>query len=74
MQSKNQNKKNESRKLKIHPKFYSRTYKTVVYPEIRLSGKWLQEAGFTSGNSVQVDCRKNKIIITVLSKREGGKK
>lgn len=34
-------------------------------PEIRLCGKWLQEAGFECGDEVTVKCLGNKIEITL---------
>ncbi|MDQ3111969.1 MAG: SymE family type I addiction module toxin [Bacteroidota bacterium] len=53
------------RRLKIYQKFFSRTYKFVLFPEIRLCGKWLQETGFKTGKIVIVQHVKNKIIITL---------
>ncbi len=52
------------RKLKILQKYFPRRWKEVVFPEIRLSGKWLQDNGFTCGNAVTIVYKKNKIIIT----------
>jgi len=34
-------------------------------PEIRLCGKWLQEAGFECGDEVTVRCLGNKLEITL---------
>lgn len=54
------------RRLKIQPKHIARSYnRYVVFPEIRLCGKWLQEIGFTHGKFVTVQHEENKIIITV---------
>ena len=62
----NNNKQKSSRKLKVYEKHFSRSYyKFVVFPEIRLSGKWLNEIGFICGESINVYLQKNKIIITV---------
>lgn len=44
----------------------------VVFPEIRLCGKWLQGMGFDCGQSVMVRHEKNKIIITADSETEMG--
>lgn len=54
------------RQLKVHGKYISRSsHRYVVFPEIRLCGKWLQDEGFDCGQSVTVKHEKNKIIITV---------
>lgn len=34
-------------------------------PAIRLSGKWLLDAGFLIGNKLSVTCVKNKIVIEI---------
>jgi toxic protein SymE len=59
------------RQLKIHRKYISRSYsRYVVFPEIRLCGKWLQDIGFDCGQSVTVLHEKNIIIITVGNETE----
>lgn len=58
-------KQSAKRQLKIHRKYISRSYsRYVIFPEIRLCGKWLQEIGFNYGNFVTVEHQRNKIIIT----------
>ncbi|MBS7255853.1 SymE family type I addiction module toxin [Flavobacterium branchiicola] len=52
------------RRLKIHPKHVSRSYSYVIFPEIRLCGKWLQDLGFKHGSFVTIEQLQNKIIIT----------
>lgn len=55
----------KKRRLKIQPKYMARSYhRYVIFPEIRLCGKWLQEIGFNCGNFVTVEHQRNKIIIT----------
>ncbi|MCM4162452.1 hypothetical protein DHC50_02470 [Arenibacter sp. A80] len=54
------------RQLKIYQKFIPRCYQEhVIFPEIRLCGKWLREIGFECGRKVTVVHEKNKIVITV---------
>jgi toxic protein SymE len=36
----------------------------VVFPEIRLCGKWLQDMGFSCGDMVTVQLKENQLIIT----------
>ncbi|KQB39957.1 SymE family type I addiction module toxin [Flavobacterium aquidurense] len=56
----------EKRQLKIHRKSFARsTRKNVVFPEIRLCGKWLKDIGFECGGFVTIRHEKNIIIITV---------
>ncbi|WP_100075069.1 SymE family type I addiction module toxin [Chryseobacterium camelliae] len=37
----------------------------VTVPEIRLTGKWLIRSGFAEGQRVNIQQRKNMIIITI---------
>lgn len=54
------------RRLKVYGKYLPRPwYGYVLTPEIRLCGKWLQEAGFECGDGVIVKCFDNKIEITL---------
>ena len=62
---KNKMKQSAKRRLKIQPKHIARSYnRYVIFPEIRLSGKWLQKIGFNYGNFVTIEHQQNKIIIT----------
>lgn len=66
MKQENITQQSAKRQLKIHRKYISRSYRRyVIFPEIRLCGKWLHEIGFTCGNFVTVEQEKNKIVITV---------
>jgi toxic protein SymE len=50
----------------VYEKYISRAYHSyTAFPEIRLCGKWLQDAGFTCGQTVTVRHKKNKLIITI---------
>ncbi|MEG1229845.1 MAG: SymE family type I addiction module toxin [Flavobacterium sp.] len=61
----------EKRQLKIHRKYISRSYhRYVIFPEIRLCGKWLQKIGFNCGNFVTIEHQQNKIIITTNNEIE----
>lgn len=54
------------RRLKIHRKHQARAYrKTITIPQIILEGKWLDRLGIMAGLMVNVEQRKNKLIITV---------
>lgn len=51
--------------LKVYRKFRYRTWDNTTVPEIRLEGKWLEKLGFKSGSEVEIEQKKNKLIITV---------
>ena len=56
-----------NRKLKVYPKFMQRSYhNNVVFPEIRLAGKWLADVGFECGKTVQVEVSESKLVITIV--------
>lgn len=54
------------RRLTVYRKYLPRAwYQYTLMPEIRLCGKWLQEAGFECGDEVTVKCLVNKLEITL---------
>lgn len=64
-QSKNPNSKKQ---LKVSCRHQQRQSHYVAVPEIRLSGKWLNLLGFSSGQSVTVIHKQNKILIVANPK------
>ena len=57
--------------MKVYYKYFSRAfYKIVIFPEIRLAGKWLKETGFDCGDNIMVWHKKDKIIITKYKEKE----
>lgn len=40
----------------------------VMFPEIRLMGKWLQECGFEPGQEIDVATETHKLVITISPK------
>jgi toxic protein SymE len=54
-----------SRKLKIYSRFQKSSNRLITVPEIRLRGKWLDKIGFGKGKIVNIQQKKNKLIITV---------
>jgi len=59
---------NQFRSLKIHAKYQARFRRNITIPEIKLQGIWLRELGFTEGDRVRVEQRKNMLIITPSNK------
>jgi hypothetical protein len=56
--------------IKVHPK-YRRSQSQVgpkdtftIVPEIRISGKWLAEAGFSIGSSANIEIHEQGITIS----------
>ncbi|MFH7032310.1 SymE family type I addiction module toxin [Flavobacterium aquidurense] len=69
MKEKTEIKRSGKRQLKIHRKYIKRSYmRYVIFPEIRLCGKWLKDIGFEYGQSITVIHEKNRIIITANNK------
>ncbi len=63
--------KSGERQLKVISKIFPREYnRRVIFPEIRLGGKWLKDLGFNCGQFVIVSYRKNKITITLQRENE----
>ncbi|NIJ55165.1 SymE family type I addiction module toxin [Dyadobacter arcticus] len=57
-------KRPEVRSLKIQPKIRQSFYREKFVPEIKLSGEWLRNLGFESGNQVKVTTMQQLLIIT----------
>lgn len=55
----------QKRALKIQCKFRKREYDTIIIPQIRMEGKWLENLGFKIGNEIIIKPQKNKLIITI---------
>ena len=53
------------RKLKIYTKYQARLYRGITTPEIKLAGKWLEKLGFNEGQTINIEQKKNKLIITI---------
>lgn len=54
------------RKLKVHRKYQRRARsKIIIIPQIILEGKWLGKLGFRTGQMINVEQKKNKLIITI---------
>ena len=55
---------NEVKKLKVYGTCNA-NYEKV--PMLRLQGKWLTELGFDAGTAINVECKNEKIIVSVAS-------
>lgn len=60
-----------TRRMKVYDKTmqrgthfqYGRYY--VTFPEIRLTGKWMQECGFRPGQQIEITTEVHKLTITI---------
>ncbi len=52
----------KNRQMKVY-ETSGKGYKRV--PQIRISGQWLQELGFSIGDTLNVECEGGKLIITL---------
>jgi toxic protein SymE len=59
------------RKLTVNGRYFERSFRGVILPEIRLCGKWLENSGFTCGKVVTVKHQQNCIIISLTDAKEG---
>ncbi len=64
------------RRLKVYDKFVTRNEDrlfaryNVLFPEIRLIGKWVADSGFLPGQHIDVVVEKNKL--TIVPSEAGG--
>ncbi|TLV03530.1 SymE family type I addiction module toxin [Dyadobacter luticola] len=56
-------KRPEVRSLKIQPKTRFNVYEEKQVPEIKLSGEWLRNLGFQSGEKVKITTMNQLLII-----------
>ncbi|OJU73761.1 MAG: hypothetical protein BGO09_04145 [Bacteroidetes bacterium 47-18] len=56
------------RKMRICRRYFERQTgcRFAVFPDIRLSGRWLQDSGFEAGQYIRIAHRHRHIIITVI--------
>lgn len=59
--------KPEIRSIKIQPRFRRHKRKHSIVPEIKLSGKWLEQKGFTEGQRVTITTMKGVLVICLDS-------
>jgi len=55
----------KARQLTVSSRISSAPFTNLCYPQLRLSGRWLEQSGFESGQQVIVTCRKNELVITL---------
>ena len=53
----------QGRKLKVYKKYTRKSKSFMPNPEIRLTGKWIENLGFKCGNSITVRSIENGLIL-----------
>jgi len=61
-----------TRKIKIYKQSSGTSYRQV--PTIIIKGQWLKDAGFVSGEYVEVECVDDKITLTKTTPPEAPRK
>jgi hypothetical protein len=57
----------KSRTLTVSSIFVKNLWsKPTINPKLTLSGKWMQEAGFLTGEKVKIEVSQNTLIITKI--------
>lgn len=41
-------------------------------PQIKMQGGWLEDAGFSIGDHIQIKCQKNRLVITKSDPAQAG--
>jgi hypothetical protein len=56
----------DQKQVKLQPKRRLLAYDEKQVPELRISGVWLEKAGFKAGQKVNIEIRDEQLIITTL--------
>jgi hypothetical protein len=56
----------QQKQVKLQPKFRALAYSQKIVPELKLSGAWLEAAGFKAGEKVNIAIQDNQLIITTI--------
>lgn len=59
-------KDSKSQKMRYLTCGYNRGRRNARVPHLRITGKWLQKAGFEIGNIVSIEEKDNSLVITPL--------
>jgi len=61
------------RKMRICNRHFARSHGNyAVFPEIRLSGRWLEDSGFEAGQYIHIAYRQHEIVITLVPEENDG--
>ncbi|MBA3900780.1 MAG: type I addiction module toxin, SymE family [Bacteroidetes bacterium] len=57
----------DQKQVKLQPKYRELAYSRKVVPELKVSGVWLEAAGFRAGEKVTITIQENQLIITTIN-------
>lgn len=58
--------KKQTKQVKLQPKHRKLTWKDKIVPELKVSGVWLEAAGFKAGETVNITVSEQQLIITAI--------
>ena len=53
-----------TKRLKMQYEIRQRTYDRITVPHLRLSGRWLEKAGFEVGQEIEIQISEQQLILT----------
>jgi toxic protein SymE len=56
----------KTKQVKLQPKYRELAYSQKIVPELKVSGVWLEEAGFKAGEKVNITVSEQQLIITAI--------
>lgn len=56
----------KTKQVKLQPKHRALAYSQKIVPELKVSGVWLEAAGFKAGEKVSIAIKEHQLIITTL--------
>lgn len=56
----------KQKQVKLQPKHRKLNWKDKIVPELKVSGVWLEAAGFKAGEKVNITVSEQQLIITAI--------
>ncbi len=56
----------DPKQVTLQPKYRELAYSRKMVPELKVSGVWLEAAGFRAGEKVSISVSEDKLIITTI--------
>lgn len=56
----------KTKQVKLQPKYRELAYSRKIVPELKVSGVWLEAAGFKAGEKVNITVNEQQLIITAI--------
>jgi len=56
----------KTKQVKLQPRYRELAYSRKIVPELKVSGVWLEAAGFKAGEKVNITVSEEQLIITAI--------